>query len=111
MNKIDINIVKGEPKHASEVADLLPQTAPDTISYIYKNKLDVSHNIVTACWQRNNTVYSHKFGTIALEGDKVVGVLIGYGSVTYQEQLLITAGITEPFINNELMSHMKNVLR
>jgi GNAT superfamily N-acetyltransferase len=110
MGSADIKIVKGDPNHAEAVARLLPLTSDNRLAYVYNNRLDVDTKLVSACWRMKQTMYSHSFGTVALQGESVVGVLIAYDSATYKSQRIPTAEAAARFINDELMLHMKQVL-
>lgn len=75
--KPNLVLAQGAPEHAPAIPSLIWATGPSSYQYIFGDR-DLFNLFIERCWRTPDTYFGYTEATVALRGQKVVGVQISF---------------------------------
>jgi ribosomal protein S18 acetylase RimI-like enzyme len=97
----------GLPEKASYMVPLICQTAERFFRFLYNGKLETRNKVLIKSWEAEESLFSHKFATVAYRSEEVVGLLIGYSGREKRNLQSATGRVAGSLIDEELAQHLR----
>ena len=93
-------------RYVDEFVDLIHATGAPSFDYQFESR-DLFDHVVNASWRTGGTLFAYDATTLALDGDELLGIEVGFQAPEYEQRKKALAPLWSPLIESGAVSAEK----